>query len=284
MTTTNRSINHERLSPALGVKITQLDMAKPLTEEQSLELNRLLAEHCVIYLPNQDITDEEHAAFGRHFGELKENLRHYAASNHPAIMYVTNETKDGVLQGALPDGEMYFHADMCYLEKPAKASILYGINIPSTGGDTLFANMYEAYATLPDDLKDAIEGKKAINSYDPGKSDYASTRSKSDYRSDTEMSFAQPMVFRHPESGKKALYVNRVMTESVVGMNDSDSQALLDKLFTHQEQERFVYAHRWAPGDVVMWDNRCTLHARTDFDSSELRKLRRVTIKGEKLD
>lgn len=284
MTAQSHHIRYEPLSPALGVKVTDLDLREPLTSEQTKSLNQLLSEHCVVYIPGQDITEQQQADFGQYFGELKENLREYKATRHPAVMYVTNEMKDGVLQGALPDGEMFFHADMCYLEKPAMASILYGINIPSKGGDTLFANMYEAYATLPDDLKQRIDGLKAVNSYDPGKSDYAGTRSKSDYKSDTEMSYAQPMVFHHPDTGKKALYVNRVMTEKVVGLSAEESQQLLDTLFEHQEQQRFVYAHHWTPGDVVMWDNRCTLHARTDFDASELRKLRRVTIKGHKLD
>lgn len=281
---TIHSIQYEPLSDALGVKVTNLDIRQALTTDQSEALNRLLAENCVIYLPNQNITEEEQAAFGRYFGELKENLRDYKATRHPAIMYITNEVKNGELQGALPDGEMYFHADMCYLERPAKASILYGLNIPSKGGDTLFANMIAAYDSLPEGLKKEIAGRKAVNSYDPGKSDYASTRSRSDYKSETEMSYAQPMVFQHPSTGKKALYVNRVMTEHVVGMSDAESQALLDRLFAHQEREEFIYAHRWKPGDVVMWDNRCTLHARTNFDASELRKLRRVTIKGEPLN
>lgn len=278
-----RFVDYEPLSDALGVQVFNLNLANKMTIEQSLALNTLLAMYCVIYFSQQSLSEEEQVAFGENFGKLKQNLRDYKATKNPAIMYVTNEIKDGELQGALPDGEMYFHADMCYLESPAKASILYGISIPSNGGNTLFANMNTAFETLPEKLKHAISDKKAINSYDPGKSNYASTRFKSNYVSETELSFAQPMVFKHPLTGRKALYVNRVMTKNVVGLSECESNALLEQLFRHQEQDQFIYSHHWTPGDVIMWDNRSTLHARTDFNAKELRKLRRVTISGEAL-
>jgi len=278
-----KTLKFEPLSAALGVKVLNLDLTNPLSDLEVETLQLLLAEHCVIYFQGQNLNEEQQANFGQYFGTLKQNLRNYEATRHPAIMYITNEVKDGVLQGALPDGEMFFHSDMCYLESPAKASILYGINIPSAGGDTLFSNMITAYETLSDDLKEEISDKKAINSYDPGKSDNTTSRYNSNYKSETEMSFAQPMVFTHPLTGKKSLYVNRVMTEKVVGMSADKSQALLEKLFRHQEQEHLVYKHQWKPGDLLMWDNRTTLHARTDFDATELRKLRRVTISGEPL-
>lgn len=278
-----QTIEYEPLSDALGVRVLNLDLTKPMSNSEVEVLKLLLAEHCVIYFQNQNLDEDQQASFGQYFGTLKQNLRNYQATRHPAIMYITNEVKDGVLQGALPDGEMFFHSDMCYLESPAKASILFGINIPSTGGDTLFANMFTAYETLPDEIKKEILNKKAINSYDPGKSNNTVSRYNTEYKSETEMSFAQPMVFSHPQTGKKSLYVNRVMTEKVVGMSSEDSQALLEKLFIHQEQEHFVYKHKWKPGDLLMWDNRTTLHARTDFDATELRKLRRVTVSGEPL-
>ncbi len=280
MTTLDSDISASSLSPALGTLVDGLDLSAPLAPETVDQLKSWLADSCVLVFRGQQLSEEEQVRFGGYFGELKESLRKYAATDHPLVMYITNEVKDGQLQGALPDGEMYFHADMCYLENPAMASVLYGMNIPTKGGDTLFANMYRAYEDLPENLKNRIDGRKAINSYDPGKSDYASTRSRSDYQSETELSYAQPMVFRHPVNGRKALYVNRVMTREVEGLSEAESQELLEALFRHQEQEKFIYRHQWQPGDVVMWDNRCTLHARTDFDASELRKLRRVTIKG----
>jgi taurine dioxygenase len=203
---------------------------------------------------------------------------------HPALMYVTNEKKDGKYVGALPDGEMYFHSDMCYLERPSMATMLYAMVIPSVGGNTLFANMYKAYEALPEATKKRLDGLKAVNTYDPGHSNYAAmrTRMPSSEGSPTARSYAHPIVFTHPVTGRKALYINRLMTESVVGMPREESSALLESLFDHQEQPQFVYEHRWTPGEVIIWDNRCTLHARTDFSADELRKLRRVTVKGDK--
>lgn len=280
MTETADAFTINSLSPALGIRITELDLSRSLDTTTVDSLKTLLFENCVLAFSDQSLTEEDQVRFGRYFGDLIENLRKYEASSHPDVMYITNEVKNGVLQGALPDGEMYFHSDMCYLEKPAMASILFAVNVPKSGGDTLFSNMYRAYEDLPDSTKEQIDGLKAVNSYDPGKSDYASTRSGSTYQSKTERSYAQPMVFRHPANGRKALYVNRVMTEYIVGLPEQKSHDLLDQLFFYQEQQQYIYQHQWKPGDVVMWDNRCTLHARTNFDASELRKLRRVTISG----
>jgi taurine dioxygenase len=204
--------------------------------------------------------------------------------SHPAIMYVTNEKKDGQYVGALPDGEMYFHSDMCYLERPVKATMLYAMNIPSRGGNTLFANMYAAYDALPMETRERIAGLKAVNTYEQGTGDTTTMRSRSERTaSASARSYAQPMVCTHPATGRKALYVNRLMTEYIVGMPREESDRLLEALFDHQEQARFIYEHRWTRGDLLMWDNRCVLHARRDFNANELRKLRRVTVKGEKV-
>jgi len=271
------------LSEAMGAVIHGVNLAKGISDAELDTIKTHWYEHCIVLFRDQSLTEEQQIVFGKKFGELAHTLKKFEITKNPAIMYVTNEKKDGQYQGALPDGEMYFHMDMCYLERPSMASILYAINIPKSGGDTLFANMYTAYEDLGEETKSFIEQRMAINSYDPGKSDYASTRSISDYRSETELSYPQPMVYRHPVTGRKALYVNRVMTRQVVNMGEAESTALLHKLFAHQEQEKYIYRHKWQPGDVLMWDNRCTLHARTEFDARELRKLRRVTIKGERL-
>lgn len=273
----------EPLSDAMGVVVRNVDLAKGITDAQLEEIKAHWHEHCIVLFPNQQMTEEQQVDFGERFGELSHTLKKFEITDNPKVMYVTNEKKNGEYQGALPDGEMYFHMDMCYLKRPSMASILYAMDIPSSGGDTLFANMYQAYDDLDGETKQRIDNLMAINSYDPGKSDYAATRSTSDYQSDTELSYAQPMVYRHPVTGRKALYVNRVMTRQVVDMDEAESQALLQRLFAHQEQDKFIYRHKWQPGDTLMWDNRCTLHARTDFDAGELRKMRRVTIKGDPL-
>ncbi|MDB5795516.1 MAG: tauD [Noviherbaspirillum sp.] len=272
------------LSPALGAEILGIDLSQPMDDATFEAICAVWYDNCVICLPGQNLGEMDQVRFGQRFGELAETLHEYeSGKGHPALMYVTNERKDGKYVGALPDGEMYFHSDFCYLERPSMATMLYAMVIPSTGGNTLFANMYKAYETLPAATKERIDGLKAVNTYDPGRANYATMRTRIEQASPTARSYAQPMVYTHPVTGRKALYLNRLMTESVVGMPRAESNALLESLFDHQEQPQFIYEHRWTPGDVVIWDNRCTLHARTDFSPDELRKLRRVTVKGDKL-
>jgi taurine dioxygenase len=272
------------LSPALGARISGLDVSQPLPRGVFEAIRDCWHEHGVVCLPGQSLEEMDQVRFGQCFGELATTQGEYGITpSHPAIMYVTNQKADGRYVGALPDGEMFFHSDMCYVERPAMATMLYAMEIPSVGGNTLFANMYKAYETLPEATRQQLAGLKAVNSYEPGdEAPMAATRLKS-APSRHARSFAHPMVLTHPVTGRKALYVNRLMTESVVGLPRGESDALLESLFAHQEQAQFVYEHRWTRGDLVIWDNRCVLHARRDFSDSELRKLRRVAVKGERV-
>ena len=158
------------------------------------------------------------------------------------------------------------------------ASMLYSLEVPSKGGNTLFANAYKAYETLPPAIKQRIEGRKALNAYDY---DAAATRRGTKLREGVP-SYWHPIVRTHPATGRKALYVNRLMTIEIEGLSRAESDELLNILFDHQEQREFIYEHIWRPHDLLMWDNRCTLHARTDFSAEERRLMRRLTILGEK--
>ena len=227
-----------------------------------------------------DRRDEEaQVAFASRFGELGKVLhQHKGRSSLPGVMYISNIREDGKLIGALPDGEMFFHSDQCYVERPGMATMLYALEVPSRGGDTLFANMYTAYETLPQRIRDRIDGKLALNVYDY---DNNATTRGSEPREGVP-SYAHPVVRTHPVTGRKALYVNRLMTHHIVGMDRAESDALLDEIFDHQERPEFIYEHVWTPGDLLIWDNRCTLHARSNFDASERRLMRRVAILGDK--
>lgn len=271
------------LSPALGAEICGIDLSQPLDDETFETMRNFWYEHCVLCIPGQNLGEMDQVRFAERFGELAATLHEYeSGKGHPAIMYVTNQQKDGKYIGALPDGEMFFHSDMCYLERPSMATMLYAMDIPSTGGNTMFANMYKAYDALPEQTKQGLAGLKAVNGYDAGKSNYAAMATRNGPPSPTARSHAHLIVYAHPATGRNALYINRLMTEYIVGMPRDESNALLESLFDHQEQPQFIYEHRWTPGDVVIWDNRCTLHARTNFNADELRKLRRVTVKGDK--
>src|SRR6516225_5340257 len=171
---------------------------------------------------------------------------------------------------------MHFHTDQCHQEIPAKATLLYAIEVPSKGGNTLFSNADSAYEALPEDLQRRMAGRRALNAYT------SDTTLRSASYDDARSSCWHPVVRTHPATGRKALYVNRLMTREIEGLPRAESDALLEKLFDHQEQQQFIYEHVWRPGDLLMWDNRCTLHARTDFPAGERRLLRRVTILGER--
>src|ERR1700689_5137667 len=158
------------------------------------------------------------------------------------------------------------------------ASMLYSLEVPSVGGNTLFANAYLAYETLPDAMRRKIEGRKALNAYDY---DNASTIRGTKLR-DGIPSYWHPIVRTHPVTRRKALYVNRLMTVAIEGMPDAEANEVLNALFDHQEQRQFVYEHVWRPHDVLLWDNRCTLHARPNFSAAERRLMRRMAILGEK--
>jgi taurine dioxygenase len=270
----------ESLSNALGQTVSNIDLRVPLSATEVATLQDLLHNHCVLHFPKQSLSEPEQLAFGRQFGELNRRISNYQIESDPHVMYITNEKANGEYVGALPDGEMFFHTDTCYLREPVMGSVLYAMSIPKQGGDTLFANLYKAYEELHEGLKQQLEGLFVENCFDPGKSDYATPRAQQQYRSETELSCLQPVVLKHPVTGRKALYVNRGMSRCIDGFDAEASNALLTTLFDHQEQDHLVYRHRWSLGDVIMWDNRCTVHARSHFDNTELRKMRRVTVKG----
>jgi taurine dioxygenase len=238
-------------------------------------------ENCIALFRDQDLDEMDQVRFASRFGELGaavNDLDPLKGGSHPAILYVSNVRMNGKITGILPDGEMLFHSDTCYMERPAMASILYAIEVPSSGGNTLYANGFRAYETLPQELKAKLAGKRALNVYDyAGAPLMRATELPPDVKS-----YAHPVFRTHTPTGRKSLYVNRLMTWSIIGMEPEESRETLEFLFAHQEQPEFVYEHVWRPGDLMLWDNRSCLHARTDFDPNEHRRLRRVTILGEK--
>jgi taurine dioxygenase len=253
------------VSPALGVEVAGIDLAKALDEETFKRIERAWHEGLILLFRNQDIDEAQQTAFAARFGELASVLhKHGGRGAHPGVMYISNIVENGK------------HSDQCYVERPAMATMLYAMEIPSRGGNTLFANMYRAYETLADELKRKIDGRRAWHVYD-----YAGNPTKRGGVAADAPRFAHPVVRTHPATKRKALYVNRLMTEGIDGMPREQSDELLGFLFDHAEQPQFVYEHVWRPGDLILWDNRCTAHARTDFDASERRKLRRVAMLGD---
>ncbi len=195
------------------------------------------------------MTEEDQVRFAERFGPLATIHTKQFVRSHPAVMLISNIREDGKPIGALPDGEMHFHSDQCHQERPARASMLYAIEIPRVGGNTLFANAYKAYETLPDAIKRRIEGRKALNAYD-----YGSAATKRGTKvADGVPAYAHPVVRTHPATGRKALYVNRLMTVCIEGLPAQESDEILEQIFEHQEQPALRLRARLAarrPADV----------------------------------
>jgi taurine dioxygenase len=278
MKSSSPALQTRPLSPALGAEIIGVDLRQEMDERVTAQVRETWHENLVVLLRDQHLSEEDEVRFAERFGPPAVIHTKQFMQKHPAVMLISNIREDGKPIGALPDGEMHFHSDQCYQERPAMASMLYAIEVPSKGGNTLFANAYAAYETLPEAIKRRIEGRRALNAYDY---DTAATK-RGTKVADGVPTYLHPMVRTHPATDRKALYVNRLMTVRIEDMPEEESTELLDFLFDHQEQRQFIYEHVWRVGDILMWDNRCTLHARTDFSAGERRLMRRVTILGEK--
>ena len=266
------------LASALGAEISGVDLSRPLDDATFKAIHDVWLKHQVILFRGQSLSEDQQIAFAERFGELQPvRTTPGLYKKNPYVLMVTNVVIDGQ-KGALPDGEMQFHSDQCYYENPAMATMLFGIEVPPSGGDTLFSSATAVYESLPAATKARLEGLQALNVYDYGNG----ATIKSDKIDENAPKFVHPVVRTHPETGRKGLYVNRLMTHHILGLPPAESEALLEDLFVQIEQPQFVYGHKWRVGDLVMWDNRCTLHARTDFDPGTRRMMRRVTVKGDR--
>lgn len=275
------SLTVRPLSSALGAEIIGVDLSQPLDEVTAAAVKSVWNEHLVLLFRDQGLSEDDQVRFARHFGELQQrprpkDLRAEAKVKNPEVMLVSNIREDGKPIGSLPDGEMQFHSDMCYIPTPPKGTFLYAIEIPSEGGNTLFLNMYKAYETLPSETKALLKDKKAVNVFLYGST--SRDGNKPDFNIHPHAT--HPVIRAHSDTGKPALYINRLMTWNIEGMEGAEGQELLDSLFDHIEQPQFIYEHKWKVGDLILWDNRCTLHARTDFSDKERRLLRRVVVQA----
>lgn len=260
------------LDAALGASIGGLDIAN-ITQEDALALHAAFLEHHVLVVHGPQVSEEQLIEFGKCFGHLELARRKSPLATHPEIMVISNIRENGETVGALPDGELTFHFDRIHQKVPNKAGVLHAIEIPDAGGNTSFADMGLAYDTLPAATKKRLEGLTALNTYE-----YGQTHTENKKLTDAAPTAVHPVVRTIPETGRKSLYICRLMTDRILELPEDESRALLDELCDHVENPEFVYAHRWQPGDIVVWDNRCTIHAREDFDGRQRRLLKRVTV------
>ena len=282
---TRSRLSVRKLHPALGAEVRGLDM-RNADPELLQEVHDLWMEHLVLVFPGQHVTDEQHVAFTRLLG--KPEIFHQdiiKSARVPEIFRVSNVDDQGVLMP--PDHPVakqvalaqFWHTDSSYLQIPCTGALLHGIEVSRTGGETQFTNMYMAYEQLPERLKQQVEGRKARHNF-------GNLHTLTKLKEMTEEEKAkvpaiwQPMVRRHPITGRKSLYISPIYNDEVEGMDQASAKRLIDELTAFAGQDRFVYSHRWETDDIVMWDNRCTMHAVTPFDPRERRVMHRTTIVG----
>jgi len=271
------------LSAPLGAEVTGIDLREPLDKETAERIYAAWLDHIVLVFRDQELSKDEQVAFAGHFGSVgdratpKDKQNEIAYGYDGRIMLVTNQRDEkGNYIGSLPDGEMWFHHDMSYTPAPHKATLLHAIELPSVGGNTKFANMYKAYENLPGALKEKLRGRKVLQAYNLSTID----RVDPEQGLDNTAHQWQPIFVKHPETGRISLYVSHLISAQIEGLPRDESEAILDQLITIAEDPAIVYEHHWRDGDLLMWDNRCSTHARTDFPPEETRLLRRCTIEG----
>jgi taurine dioxygenase len=267
----------EPLAGALGAEISGLDLSHPLSDETILALRRAWLEHLVVFFRDQRLSPAQFLAFGRRFGEVIEYPFVKGLPEHPEIIPVLKLEHERVNFGGV------WHSDTAYLDVPPMASMLVAREVPPYGGDTLFANMYLAYETLSEGMKAMLEGLVAVNS--SAKADASRTREDRMKDSAREVKkdyvATHPVVRRHPETGRRALYVNVAHTVRFDGMTEDESAPLLDYLFRHQTRPEFTCRFRWRPGSLAFWDNRCAQHNAINDYAGHRRLLHRITLAGD---
>jgi taurine dioxygenase len=272
-----KSIEVKRLAGALGAEIHGPDLSKTLDNETFDDIHQAFLDHQVIFFRNQTLTPDQHRAFGRRFGTL--NIHPYVKGmdEHPEIMEIIKEPSDKANFGG------GWHSDMSFLEKPSIGSILYALDVPDYGGDTLFASQIAAYEALSAGLKATLENLRAIHSagreYGAGGHSVQKRQSMSVAEAEGAVGeFAHPVIKVHPESGRKALYVNPAFTMKFEGWSTRESKPLLDYLFEHSRYEAFTCRFRWEKGSVAFWDNRAVWHFALNDYPGQRRHMRRVTV------
>jgi taurine dioxygenase len=267
------------MAGALGAEISGVDLSQDLPEATIAELRRAWLEHLVIFFRDQDLPAARFMAFARRFGEVIEYPFVRGLDEFPEIIPVVKLEHERVNFGGV------WHSDTAYLEVPPMASMLIAREVPAAGGDTLFANMYLAYETLSAGMKRLLDGLVAINS--SATADVTRTREdrmKDSARKDTRTEYvaAHPVVRVHPETGRKALYVNVAHTVGFEGMTAEESAPILQFLFRHQVRPEFTCRFRWRPGSLAFWDNRCAQHNPINDYHGQRRVMHRITLAGDK--
>lgn len=271
-----------RLSDAAGAEITGLDLAQPMSDALRDVILDAFTDHHVLVFRDQDLTGDQQFAMTERFGEPENHVFHAAGGEKAPKMHVVNNLDANGKPSSKPStfGSFYWHTDKSYHTVPSFATLLHARELPPDGGDTEYANMYRAYEALDDATKDEIANLKAVHSWEANRRNTGNTPA-TEAEKQERPPVTHPMVRTHPDTGRKTLYIG-IHTSHVEGMPEREGRQLLDALLAHATQRQFVYAHKWRPGDLVMWDNRCLLHRVVgNYDMDRHRRiLHRTVVKG----
>ncbi|OWT56180.1 TauD/TfdA dioxygenase family protein [Candidimonas nitroreducens] len=271
-------------SSVLGAEVRGVDLSGPITVSDRRRIYEAWIEHAVLVVRDQKLEPGQFSAAARMFGDiLAQQLKKFALPDHPEVGTISSRDLP-VVDGKLHVRGEEFHTDHSNFSAPPKATILHAVNLPSRGGDTQFCDARAAYDDLDEATKAQISSLRSLHVYESTHS----TRKMfklSDKERDAMPRTSQPLVIRHAESGRPALYLNTGRMEGIEGMPDEEGYALIARLFRHATQPKFEYRHVWQPGDLVIWDNRSVLHqANADYDPTELRYLYRIMLQGKPLE
>lgn len=277
---TERHMTVRPLASALGAEITGLDLSRPLDAAAFAKVKQAFLDHLVVFFPGQALAPEHLVRFARRFGPIGIYPFAEPLAGHPEVIAVVKEPEQTTNFGGT------WHSDTAYLETPPLGTLLYAKEVPPLGGDTLFANMYLAYETLSDGLRSLLEEMTAVNSaaknQDALRGDHLKSGAMSARTDKMDLVAEHPVVRRHPETGRPALYVNRAHTLAFSGMTEAESAPLLEFLFGHAVKEEFTCRYRWQAGSLALWDNRCALHYPLNDYAGQRRVMHRVTIQGDR--
>jgi taurine dioxygenase len=259
--------------PTFGATVSGVD-CKAIDAELAQQLRDAWQTHRLLIFRDAVHDEDDLVALGATFGDVLVSRQESPLTTRPEIMVITNVRVDGKVAGVLPDGEMQWHFDGLHQTVPYRGSILWALSVPSRGGETRFADMCRAYEALPESMKQRLAGLTARNSYDYAAADVTEKKIAAD------APIAVHSVVRDiPETGRKAIFVAKLMTDRINEVDEAESREILTFLYEHMARPEFAYQHHWSVGDAVLWHNHSLAHARTDFDPSEERMLKRVTLR-----
>jgi taurine dioxygenase len=281
---TARAVNVIPMSAALGAEISGVDLSD-LDDAAFAQMMKAWHQHSVVRFRGQSLSDQQLIAFSRRLGDLdwapvQENGRRFV-EGMPEIYIVSNVKVNGEAIGSLGDGEAVWHTDMSYLDRPPKASLLYALEVPPAGGNTSFCSMYAIYDALPAALKARVRDLKIKHdgTYNSGGYVRQGVTPTDDPR--ISPGAVHPLVCTHPDTGRRMLYLGRRRNAYLAGLDLNESEALLDELWSFVDRPGFTFTQVWRVGDLVLWDNRCTMHRRDAFDPNSRRIMHRTQVKGE---